>query len=411
MRHAKAKRQSYKWMFLVLLLLPFALVLWPNASSAHEPITTKILFNKDVVRIFKRNCLGCHHPGGIAPWSLVTYEEARPWAKAIKEELLEQRMPPWHLMKGYGDFSNAPALTQRDIDMIVNWVEGGAPPGKLELLPKEPLVSTDWQLGEPDLVLKAEAAHKVASDADEYCDIDLQAKLTEDRWVTAVDVQPGNGSVVHCATIYVEPEKGPRYTLGTWMPGQRTVRLPEGTAQLIPSGARVNLKVHYHGAGEDTEDLSAVGLYFADSQVQKQTREVEVTNSNAVIPTGSTPQRVKAEYTLEDAAEAVAVRPSVNPLVISLQATAYRPDGTEEVLVWTRGYKFDWQPTYIYKQPVALPKGTRIEVIAYFDNSETNSNNPNTPPKEVRWSEVSSQSLCAVLVATNLNNKDVAGRR
>ena len=131
-------------------LLPLAM----RSASAHEPITTKVRFNKEVVRVLQRSCLGCHHPGGIA-MSLATYDEARPWAKAIKEELLEKRMPPWHAVKGYGEFRNAPSLTQRDVDVIVNWVEGGAPKGDEKDLP-EALFSNDWQLRKPDLTLKPE---------------------------------------------------------------------------------------------------------------------------------------------------------------------------------------------------------------------------------------------------------------
>ncbi|MCI0489743.1 MAG: cytochrome c [Blastocatellia bacterium] len=409
-------------------LLPFAFLLWPGAGGAHEPITTKIMFNKEVVRVLQRNCLACHHEGGIAPWSFVTYEEARPWAKAIKEELLEKRMPPWQAVKGYGEFRNTPALTQREIDMIVNWVEGGAPPGKPENLPKEPLVSDDWPLGKPDMVLKPETEQEVASDADERRPIALAGSIKEDRWVTAVDLRPGNGSVVHCATIYVveggsgieqvKEVKGNSSrirslssVLGTWMPGQNTVALPEGTAQLVRAGSSIVLEIHYRGAGEAVKDSSEVGLYFATSPPRKQAREVAITSPDAMIPAGVQSHRVVATFTLNEDAEAVAIRPCVNPLVVSLQATARRPEGSQEILVWARGYRFDWQPTYIYKRPVALPKGTQIEVIAYFDNSENNRRNPSSPPKAVRWSEVSKDPLCALLIANAANEKGSTGQR
>src|SRR4030095_11587777 len=227
-----------------LVVLTFAFYLLPFAFvSAHEPITTRVRFNKEVIRVLQRSCLGCHHPGGIA-MSLATYEEARPWAKAIKEELLEKRMPPWHAVKGYGEFRNAPSLTQRDVDMIVNWVEGGAPKGDEKDLPATPLFSTDWQLGKPDLTLKPENESKVASDADEFRTFVVSTNLTEDRWLTAIDLQPGNGSVVHCAKFYfldgeVRGEVPPmvpvkrdeaavaeirtKLPLMTWMPGQKTV--------------------------------------------------------------------------------------------------------------------------------------------------------------------------------------------
>src|SRR5215813_9613979 len=157
---------SYRYKRLVLTAFALAVGLLPFAlASAHEPITTKVRFNKEVIRVLQRSCLGCHHAGGIA-MSLATYDEARPWAKAIKEELLEKRMPPWHPVKGYGEFRNAPALSQRDVDLVINWVEGGAPRGDEKDLPEGPLYSTDWQLGKPDLTLKADSKSKIAADGD-----------------------------------------------------------------------------------------------------------------------------------------------------------------------------------------------------------------------------------------------------
>src|SRR5262249_17943424 len=158
-------------------------------------------FNKEVIRILQRSCLGCHRPGGVA-FSLATYDEARPWAKAIKEEVLEKRMPPWHAVKGYGEFRNAPSFTQRDVDLLVNWVEGGAPRGDDKDLPEGPLLSNNWQLGKPDLVLQPERESNIPADADEHRTLALLPNLKEDRWLTAVDLKPGNASVVHCATLY-----------------------------------------------------------------------------------------------------------------------------------------------------------------------------------------------------------------
>ncbi|HWO02609.1 MAG TPA: cytochrome c, partial [Blastocatellia bacterium] len=169
-----------------LWFLPFAM----GPAFAHEPITTKVRFNKEMIRILQRNCLGCHHAGGIA-MSLATYDEARPWAKAIKEELLEKRMPPWHAVRGYGEFRNAPAITQRDIDLIVNWVEGGAPKGDDADLPAGPLYSDDWALGTPNLILKPQSEIQIAADADEYRSFSLATDLKVDRWLTAVDLRPG----------------------------------------------------------------------------------------------------------------------------------------------------------------------------------------------------------------------------
>ena len=416
----------------VSLLIGGFLFAFALSSSAHEPITTKVRFNKEIIRILQRSCLGCHRPGGIA-FSLATYDEARPWAKAIKEEVLEKRMPPWHAVKGYGEFRNAPSFTQRDIDLLVNWVEGGAPKGEDKDLPEGRLFSDDWQLGKPDLVLKPESESDIAADADEFRTFGLSPSLKEDRWLTAIDLKPGNASVVHCTTIYYfvsdlvsgdspEPNPGVKNTsmshrsflhpLATWTPAQKTLAFGDGVGKLLPAGSCVTLKIHYRGSGEPAKDLSAVGLYFAKTPPRKRVGELAIGNLDAVIPVAAEPQAVKASLVVRSDAAAIAIRPRVHPLIISLQATAYRPDGSREVLIWTRGYQFDWEPTYYFKRPVALPADTRIEVIAYFDNSDDNQNNPNNPAKAVRWSELGfGEPLCAIVVSSNMAATDVGRTR
>jgi len=384
------------------------------SSRAHEPITTKVRFNKEVIRILQRSCLGCHRPGGIA-FSLATYDEARPWAKAIKEEVLEKRMPPWNSVKGYGEFRNAPPFTQRDVDLLVNWVEGGAPKGDDKDSPEGPLFSDDWQLGKPDLVLKPEIASSID---DEHRSVSFAPRLKEDRWLTAIDFKPGDSSV-HCATFYllqtdVASKPGEPVIdfipvrLATWMPGQKTVPYGDGVAQFLPAGSSIGVFVHYRDSEKADKDTSAVGLYFSKTPPRKRIQRLEVTGSDAIIPVGAEPHPFKAYLTLQNDSEAIAIRPCVNPLIVSLQATVYRPDGSREVLIWTRGYQSDWEPTYYFKRTVPLPAGTRVEVIAYFDNSEDNQNNPNNPPKPFRWSEPS--PLCVLLGSVNISAADAATR-
>ena len=195
-------------------------------------------------------------------------------------------------------------------------------------------------------------------------------------------------------------------SLGTWIPGQKTVAFPEGVAQLLPAGSRIVAKVQYRGSSEAAEDRSEIGIYFAKTTPRKQLQEISITNPDASIPAGAEFHQVKAFFAMQEDAEAVTVRPLVNPLIVSFQATAYRPDGSEEVLIWTRGYGFDWQQTYHFKRPVALPKGTRIEIIAYFDNSDGNRNNPDSPPKQLRWADISSDPLCSLSVARTRSSND-----
>lgn len=416
---------------LIVVVFTFAFSLFPFAlsSSAHEPITTKVRFNKELIRILQRSCLGCHHPGGFA-FSLATYDEARPWAKAIKEEVLEKRMPPWRAVKGYGDFGNAPSLTQRDIDLIVNWVEGGAPKGDDKDLPAEPLYSNDWQLGKPDLILKPDTESKIAANADEYRTFVLPTNFGDDRWVKAIDLLPGNAAVVHCAAVFISPTDGnsgsartmmtvprvldrsmpalrkPGY-LATWMPGQKTIMLGEGLGFAIPAQSSLVVRIHYHGLSEAAFDRPSIGVYFAKN-TSEPVQEFPFFPPEPISPMSSPPNPIRLSLTTQADIEAIAIRPQVAPLITSLQATAYRSDGSEEVLIWTRGYQFDWEPTYYFKKPVRLPKGTRVEVIVYVDNSDENQDNSNNPPKPATVLEL--DPICSLLVKTSPNPAPITNR-
>jgi hypothetical protein len=190
------------------------------------------------------------------------------------------------------------------------------------------------------------------------------------------------------------------------MPAQKTVALPEGVAWVLPAGSRIVAKINYRTSSEAAEDRSEIGIYFAKTPPRKQLQEISITSPDAIIPAGAQFHQVSATFTSQEDVEAVMIRPCVNPLVVSLQATAYRPDGSEEVMIWTRGYAFDWQPSYYFKRPVRLPKGTRVEVIAYLDNSDGNRNNPNDPPKQVRWADFASDPLCSLALAKARSGND-----
>ena len=419
---AGRRRHTTKPRLFAFLLFPGCLLPLAFSSFAHEPITTKVRFTKEVIRVFERSCTGCHRPKGVAPFSLTEYEEARPWAKAIKEEMLEKRMPVWHAVKGYGEFANAPLLTQREIDLIVNWVEGGAPKGDDKDYPTTPVYSDDWQLGKPDVTLRLDKEQKVAPDVDEVRSFVLPSKWKEDRWLTAIEVRPENAAVVFSAAIYLDRNQEPgggkakdnlsriphptSPAIATWVPGQKTVALGDSTGRLLPANARLVVKIRYRGKEEEMKDRSSIGLYFARATPKRQVRDVAITEAEAVIPAGAPAHAVRLSYLVADDSEALAVRPFSHALLTSFQASAYRPDGSEQVLIWVRGNKYDWQQTYTFKTPVALPKGTRIEVTAYFDNSENNPGNPNDPPKALRWSDITGEPLCLLTLASGRGTSD-----
>jgi len=354
------------------------------------------MFNKEIVRIFQRRCLSCHEAGAITDISLATYAQARPWAKSFKEEVLEKRMPPYQAVKGFGRFHDDYTLTQLEIDQIVSWVEGGAPKGDDKDMPPS-LPMGGWLLGQPDLVIEPASEVKIpAGEGDEYRCITLATNLKEDRWVTAVDFRPGHGSTVHCATFGIDLSQvrdqsdhsrdcAGANRLGAWMPGQAVNRLPKNVARLLPAGARVVMRIHYHKTSEAVSDESSLGLYFAKDRTTKPLRIVALTAPETDIPAGVERYRVKVSYKIPAASEAIAVRPLLFPFARSVEVTAHRPNGTIEVLIWAKDHRYDWQPDYTFKKPVILPKGTRIEVITYLDNSDNNQNNPNHPAQPVRF--------------------------
>ena len=401
----------------IAFLVFAAFFLSTRTGSTHEPITTKVMFNKEVIRILERNCLGCHAPNKIkADIPLTTYEEARPWAKAIKEEVLEKRMMPFQAVKGYGRFQHDYILTQRDTELLVSWIEGGAPRGDIKDYPREEvdrLISGNaWPLGAPDLVLQSEEVKLAAEGEDETRCAVLPTNLKTERWLTAIDFQPGNGAVVQSASLHLVSTKpiSPNVklsacgrageTLGVWVPGQAAVRLPEGAGQRLKAGEQVILQLRYRKTGEAATDRSRVALYFAKTAPSKSVSTTAVASA-MTVPAGAENHAVKATLTVAQTAEAVSIRPLLFPFAKSVEAKAIRPDGTIEVLIVVRDYRYDWQPAYFFKQPIELPRGTRIEVTAYLDNSDNNRNQPNDPPVELKLN----QPLCEIALAHSTQPK------
>jgi len=191
------------------------------------------------------------------------------------------------------------------------------------------------------------------------------------------------------------PRIAPSGILGAWVPGQAHPRMSKGSAYFLPGGASLIIRVLYRKNGSANQDLSQVGLYFSKEPVEKRLRSMAVMNKTFEIPPGNAAFKVKASVTLEKDVEAAGVLPHMHLLGKSIEITAVRPDGTREVLVWVRDYDFNWQTAYVFKKPVPLPKGTRVEVVAYYDNSEQNPRNPNKPPKAVRWGESATDETCA----------------
>jgi len=408
----RIQRRSASKVSFMILLVGTALVLLTNPPgiNSHEPITTNIRFNKEVVRIFQRHCLACHGAEGVTNVSLSTYATARPWAKAFKEEVLEKRMPPFQAVKGFGNFHDDYALTQHEIDQLVAWVEGGVPKGDDKDLPE--LNSSEWSLGPPDLILtpKGHAAdHPV--DSDSYRCLSVATNLKTPRWVTAVDFVPANQVAVHCAAFEIAPANtqlasdhadscGPEMDaaaerLGLWLPGQAEVRSPAYEGRLLRAGARITIRIHYRKGADLNSSPGKLGLYFSRRTLRRSLRTITLAGNGEEIPAGATTHRIVVNYTLPETTKVISIRPLLFPFAKSVEVTAHRPDGTTEVLIWARDYRYDWQPEYNFKTSPLLPKDTQIEVVGYLDNSDDNLNNPNHPAKTIRFAA----PLCELTIA------------
>ncbi|MGH9843774.1 MAG: IPT/TIG domain-containing protein [Blastocatellia bacterium] len=412
---------------LFVLFVALASVCW-NAAQADSSNSIKRAqtptFNREVVRIFRKSCQTCHHPGDIAPFSLVTYKEARPWAQAIREEVALRQMPPWKPAPGCSDLRDVRALSQDEINTIVAWVDGGAPEGNAADLPAPLEFSDGWPQGEPDLVVAPDVSYTPpARRGDDYRCFSIPTAARGDRFIRAVDVQPGNRKIVHHVVAYADPrgvsarldgqEAGPGYTcfggpgfdtsdiLGTWVPGQRGFFTADGTGIKLPNNSRVVVQVHYSPGSEPEPDRTSMGFYFAKAPVTKQLNFLAVLNTTFTIPAGAKRHEVTGEFTLPNSASMhlTSVTPHMHLLGREIKLEMTRPGGPAQCLINIPDWDFNWQGDYLFKDPVAAPGGTRLRMTSIFDNSADNPRNPNNPPKPVRWGEATTDEMAVALVS------------
>ncbi|HSB11862.1 MAG TPA: cytochrome c [Blastocatellia bacterium] len=369
-----------------------------SGDAKKSPAT----FSKDVAPIFYKNCIGCHRPGEIAPMSLLTYKEVRPWAKAIREKVANKQMPPWHPDPKYGTWENDRRLSQKDIDTVVAWVDGGAPEGNPKDLPPAPKLASGWQIGEPDMVLQMPTEFTIPAEGSvPYQYFTVPTNFKEDRYIQALEARAGNLSVVHHAVIYVrEPgqpavgqgQRGQRKfnigdgILGALSPGMTPFIAKPGEAKLIKAGSQLIFQMHYTPNGQVAKDRSVVGLIFAKQPVDKIITTKAAFDIKFAIPPGATNYEVRATYEFEEDSHIISLMPHMHLRGKDITYRAIYPDGRSEILLAVPRYNFNWQVYYYPKTPIAIPKGTRIEAVAHYDNSTNNPQNPD-PNREVRFGE------------------------
>ncbi len=386
-------------------------------------------YNKEVVRVFQKACQTCHHPGDIAPFSLMTYKDSRPWAAAIREQVITKKMPPWKPASGCGDFADARGLTQEEINTIVAWVDGGSPEGNAADLPPMLEVPDGWALGAPDLVVAPPTEYTPPTQgAMDRCFTVPAGELRGDRWIGALSVKPGNPRIVHHVIAYGDPngesvaldarDPEPGYRcfggpgisttqmLGGWAPGSRGYFAPDGTGIKLGNNSRVIIQVHYHPTGETETDRTQLGFYFAKKPVQRELQVLPLVNQSFTIPAGAKEYDVTASFTVPAllSAKMWAVTPHMHLLGKRIKVELTRPNATTpECLVNIPAWDFNWQGTYLYNKPIDLTPNTRLRLTCTYDNSTDNPFNPNTPPKPVRWGEETTDEMALAFIGFTLD--------
>jgi hypothetical protein len=370
-----------------LFLVAICLIALPGASASDAGKNkVGVTFTKDIAPIFYKNCVQCHRSGEIAPMSLLSYKEARPWARSIKEKVVTREMPPWHADPHYGEFVNDRRLSQQDLDTIVAWVDQGAKEGDSKDLPPAPKFIDGWNIGKPDAVFYLPQEYAVpATGVVDYKYFSVPTNFKEDMWVQAAEIRPGTRAVVHHIIVLAQSGNERKLLVG-YAPGEQPAVIPEGLARKIPAGANLVFQVHYTPNGTEAKDRSYVGLIFAKQKPKSELVTRPIMNAKFVIPPGEPNLRVESSYTLPDDVHIQSLMPHMHFRGKDFEYHVTFPDGTTKTILSVPRYDFAWQSYYMLKQPIAAPKGSRIDCIAHFDNSEKNKYNPD-PTKEVRWGD------------------------
>ena len=405
-----------------------------TASCLFAAAPKEVTFHKTVEPILQARCQGCHRPGEAAPMSLMNYQEARPWAKAIKNAVLQRKMPPWFADPAHGSFSNDRRLSKEETDALAGWADSGAKEGDLRDRPPAKTFPEGWAMGKPDAVIQIPNAFEVpASGTIDYTYFVVPTGFTEDKWVERVEARAGNKSVVHHAVMFVrppgvkflpdakpglpyllpksdkEPERKPdtgagafQYTgavqiVGVYVPGGVPYELQPGQARLIPKGSDIIFQMHYTANGKAATDQSRIGFIFAKEPPKERVVNTFIGNTNFRIPPQTADFPVYARVTLYEQSTLLSLFPHMHVRGKSFEYRATYPTGETETLLAVPKYDFNWQLSYYLKEPKVLPKGTVIECVARFDNSPNNPSNPD-PGKEVFWGEQTWDEMLAGFV-------------
>jgi hypothetical protein len=402
-------------------------------AAIAAPPTPSVTFNKDVLPILQNQCQNCHRPGEVAPMSFLSYKETRPWASAIKSAVLTNKMPPWFADPAVGHFSNERRLTASERATLVAWVESGAPEGDDKDRPAPVEFADGWSIGKPDIVV--EMPNDIPIPATGIVNINsvyVKVNFPHDMWVQAAEIRPGNRQVVHHMKAWVQYPESPDHAAKTqsgrpsgsdtamadggrsrdmlckYNPGLDGQNFTVGdAAKFIPAGSDIVFETHYTSNGKATTDRSKVGIVLAKaSPKQRFFTTGALTNHKFTIPAGDPNYELKTEIVISQPVQLTWLQPHMHMRGKDFLVRAVYPTGESEVLLKVPHFEYNWQVGYEFAKPVPLPKGTRLESIAHFDNSVNNPSNPD-PTRDVpygaqTWDEMS-VAFFSVVVDVNTN--------
>jgi peroxiredoxin len=361
-----------------------------KAATDELPPVGKVTWAKEVAPILQEKCQSCHRPTQIAPFPLLTYDDAKRWSAMISEVVKEKRMPPWHAEPGVGEFANDRSLTPRERATLTAWHEQNAPLGDPKAAPAPKTFADGWLIGKPDMILTMPTPYTVKAEGTlPYQWFTVPTGFTSDRWIQAVQVKPGERAVVHHVLVFVDDKKGGgrmRSQLAAYVPGDVPSVYPRGVAKKIPAGADILLQVHYTPVGKPTADQTSVGLVFAKEPPRQEANTFGFFKLDLRIPPNAPDVRMEKEMTVPADVRLLSIWPHMHLRGKSFSLAATYPDGRAETLLFVPRYDFNWQTRYELKTPKTLPRGTRLRMTATFDNSPANPHNPN-PNASVRWGE------------------------
>jgi Tfp pilus assembly protein PilF len=393
-----------------LALLAAANKFDPNAAALPNNESPNVTFNGDLAPVVFRTCAPCHHPGEAAPFSLLTYGDVKSHARQIADLTQKRIMPPWLPEPGEFQLNDDLHLTPDEISLFRSWVDAGMPEGVSTDLPPAPKFNSGWQLGEPDLILHADASHEIpASGSDVYWNFIFRVPLNETRWVRAIEIRPGERRLVHHANLIVDRSQSSRRQEKSpgsgfpgmelqieseafdpdghfffWKPGTILAQEPHDMALRLDPGNDLVLNTHLQPSGKPEKVQPAIGIYFTKEAATKFPLLLQLENDRKLdIPAGERNFVVTDEFTLPESVSLLAIYPHAHYLGRDMLAQARFPTGETKTLLHISRWDLNWQAVFTYKEPVSLPAGTIVSMHYRYDNSEDNPANPNSPPQRV----------------------------